>query len=142
MRVAAAARFTVEKGAVPLQRLVRAKQVYTFVGVAFHGQNPALRGEELFEHGHLKHAPEQIAFQYGQFAVTGAREDDDRGGDGRQGDAAGLDGFGQLVKQDRRGGDCPGAAHAALDLPKLQIRREHGDPQRRVIRRIVRARHL
>jgi hypothetical protein len=141
MGVAAAARLRFQEGAITGQRLFRVEQVQTFVGVAFHGQNTALRGEKLLKHGHLKHAPEQIAFQSGQFAVAGAREDDNRGGDGRQRNAACLGGLGQLVKHERRGGDCPGAAHAALDLPQLEIRREHRDPERRVVGWIVHARH-
>ena len=77
MRIAAAARLGFQRGGeARLQRGV--EKVQTFVSVAFSGQNAAIGGEELLEHGHLKHAPEEIAFQNGQFAVTDAKYVDKR----------------------------------------------------------------
>jgi hypothetical protein len=95
MRIPATADFRVEKHAISAYRRGGVEQMQTVMRIAFHRQYLSVRGEQLLEYGHLKHAPEQIAFQCGQFAVTDAREYDDRGVDRRQRHRAGFDRFGQ-----------------------------------------------
>jgi len=82
MRIAATTWRGLQNIAVTRQRRLAVEHMQAFVCVAFHGQNAAIRGEQLLEHGHLKHAPEQIAFQCGQFAVRDTRENNDGSLDG------------------------------------------------------------
>jgi len=74
------------------------QEVKPLMGVALGSKDAPVGRQELLEHGHLKHAPEEIAFQYGQFAVADTREDDDRGVDGRHGGGAFQDSLGQLAQ--------------------------------------------
>jgi len=74
------------------------QQVHAVVGIAFHRKNAALWREELLKNGHLKHAPEKIAFQVGQFSVADAREHDDGSLDRWERDDAGFDGLSQFTQ--------------------------------------------
>jgi hypothetical protein len=142
LNIAAATRLVLEESADAGKRRVLLDQVQSFVRITFHRQNAAVRREQLLEHWHLKHTPEQIAFQYSQFAMCNACENNDGCLNGRQRQTAGFDRVSEMAQQIRGTDHGARAADTAAYLADAEIRRERGDPQSPVVRREIRARHL
>jgi hypothetical protein len=141
MRIAATARRCVQQSAKARKRGVGIEQVQTVVGIAFHRQNMAVRGQELLENGHLKDTPEQIAFQFDQFAMQDARKNQHRRFHRGEDQPAGGHGLRQYTQHRHGARDDPGPARLAQDLPVSEIRRENRDSHRGIERGVRQAVH-